>query len=168
EEVLVPAPSYPLFDFLADIQDVKITPYPLVYDHGWQIDFHELQQAITSRTRAIIVVHPNNPTGHFVKPTELAALNQLCPEKQIALISDEVFLDFSLLPNRPVSLSANTKALTFTLSGLSKIAGLPQMKLAWLIVSGPEREKREGLGRLEIIADTYLSMNAPVQLAAPA
>ena len=171
EEVLVPAPSYPLFDFLAEIQDVKLSPYPLVYDHGWQIDRHGLQQAITPLTRAIIVVHPNNPTGHFVKPAEVAALNQLCSRQQLALIADEVFLDFSFFAlgqERPASFSANTGALTFTMSGLSKIAGLPQMKLAWLITSGPEQEKQEALARLEIIADTYLSMNAPVQLAAPA
>jgi aspartate/methionine/tyrosine aminotransferase len=168
EEILVPTPSYPLFDFLAEIQDVKIAPYPLVYDHGWQIDLHGLRQAITPRTRGVIVVHPNNPTGNFVKSSELAALNQLCTESQMALIADEVFLDFSLQQHLPTSFSANTGALTFTMSGLSKIAGLPQMKVAWLVVSGPEEEKREALARLEIIADTYLSMNAPVQLAAPA
>jgi aspartate/methionine/tyrosine aminotransferase len=167
DEVLAPSPSYPLFDFLADIQDVKIKPYPLVYDHGWQIDLHGLQQAITPQTRGVIVVHPNNPTGSFVKQEELAALNQLCAERQMALIADEVFLDFSLRHDRPASFTANTAALTFTMSGLSKIAGLPQMKLAWLVASGPKREKREALARLEIIADTYLSMNAPVQLAAP-
>jgi len=167
DEVLAPSPSYPLFDFLADIQDVKIKPYPLVYDHGWQIDFHGLQQAITPQTRGVIVVHPNNPTGSFVKQEELAALNRLCGEKQMALIADEVFLDFSLRHDLPASFTANSAALTFTMSGLSKIAGLPQMKLAWLVASGPEQEKREALARLEIIADTYLSMNAPVQLAAP-
>jgi aspartate/methionine/tyrosine aminotransferase len=167
DEVLAPSPSYPLFDFLADIQDVKIKPYPLVYDHGWQIDLHGLQQAITPQTRGVIVVHPNNPTGSFVKQEELAALNQFCAERQMALIADEVFLDFSLRHDLPASFTANTAALTFTMSGLSKIAGLPQMKLAWLVASGPEREKREALARLEIIADTYLSMNAPVQLAAP-
>jgi len=168
DELLVPAPSYPLFDFLAEIQDVKIMPYPLVYDHGWQIDLHGLRQAITPSTRGIIVVHPNNPTGSFVKPSELAALNQICSEQQMAIIADEVFLDFSLQQKRAASFCANAGALTFTMSGLSKIAGLPQMKLAWLIVSGPEQEKREALARLEIIADTYLSMNAPVQLAAQA
>ena len=167
EEILVPTPSYPLFDFLAEIQDVKIVPYPLVYDHGWQMDLHNLRQAITPRTRGIIVVHPNNPTGNLVKSLELAALNQLCSERQMVLVADEVFLDFSLQQELPASFSANTGALTFTMSGLSKIAGLPQMKLAWLAVSGPEQEKHEALARLEIISDTYLSMNAPVQLAAP-
>ncbi len=167
DEVLAPSPSYPLFDFLADIQDVKIKPYPLVYDHGWQIDLHGLRQAMTPKTRGLIVVHPNNPTGSFVKPEELAALDQICAEKQMAIIADEVFLDFSLRNGSPLSFSSNSGALTFTMSGISKIAGLPQMKLAWLIVRGPEAQKSEALSRLEIIADTYLSMNAPVQLAAP-
>ncbi len=167
DEVLAPSPSYPLFDFLADIQDVKIKPYPLVYDHGWQIDLHGLRQAITPKTRGVIVVHPNNPTGSFVKQAELAALNQICAEKQMAIIADEVFLDFSLRHDSPLGFSSNSGALTFTMSGISKIAGLPQMKLAWLIVRGPEEQKSEALARLEIIADTYLSMNAPGQLAAP-
>src|SRR2546423_15130701 len=167
DELLVPTPSYPLFDFLAGIQDVKLKPYPLVYDHGWQIDMHALAQEITERTRGIIVVHPNNPTGHFTKPAELAELNQFCAERQMALIADEVFLDFSLQPGPPISFAANQHALTFTMSGLSKISGLPQMKLAWLVVSGPEKLKSESLARLEVIADTYLSLNAPVQLAAP-
>jgi alanine-synthesizing transaminase len=167
DEVLAPSPSYPLFDFLADVQDVKIRPYPLVYDHGWQIDLHGLRQAITPKARGVIVVHPNNPTGSFVKQAELAALNQICAEKQMAIIADEVFLDFSLRHDSPLSFSSNSGALTFTMSGISKIAGLPQMKLAWLIVRGPEAQKSEALSRLEIIADTYLSMNAPVQLAAP-
>ena len=167
DELLVPSPSYPLFDFLAGIQDVKLKPYSLVYDHGWQIDMHGLAQGITERTRGIIIVHPNNPTGHFTKPAELAELNRLCVERQMALIADEVFLDFSLQPGLPISFAANQLALTFTMSGLSKISGLPQMKLAWLVVSGPEKLKSEALARLEVIADTYLSLNAPVQLAAP-
>jgi alanine-synthesizing transaminase len=167
DELLIPAPSYPLFAFLADIQDVKLVRYPLVYDHGWQIDFHSLQQAITSRTRGVIVVNPNNPTGHFVKAGELAKLNEVCSARQIALIADEVFLDFALGDAKPVSFAFNRGALTFAMSGLSKIAGLPQMKMAWLIASGPEELKRQALGRLEIIADTYLSPNAPVQLATP-
>src|SRR5258708_7850156 len=167
DEVLVPTPSYPLFDFLAEINDVKLTRYPLLYDHGWQIDQHALEQAITPRTRGIIVVHPNNPTGHFSKPSEMARLNQLCAAHGMAIIADEVFLDFNWNDARPASFVANTGALTFTMSGISKVSGLPQMKLAWLVVSGAEAEKREALARLEMIADTYLSMNAPIQLAAP-
>src|SRR5215510_5835294 len=167
DELLIPTPGYPLFDFLADIQDVKLKRYPLIYDHGWQIDMHALEQAISDRTRGIIVVHPNNPTGHFTRPEEMAALNQLCMAGKMAIIADEVFLDFSLLPQPPQSFCANQDGLTFTMSGLSKISGLPQMKFAWLVISGPEQLKREALARLEMIADTYLSLNAPVQLAAP-
>jgi alanine-synthesizing transaminase len=167
DELLIPSPSYPLFDFLADIQDVSLVRYPLLYDHGWQIDFHALKQAITPRTRGVIVVHPNNPTGHFAKSGEMARLNAICSAREMAIIADEVFLDFSLEQNRAKSFAANGEALTFTLSGLSKICGLPQMKAAWLIASGPALRKRETLARLEVIADTYLSVNAPVQLAIP-
>jgi alanine-synthesizing transaminase len=169
DEILIPSPSYPLFDFLADIQDVKLVRYPLLYDHGWLIDFHALEQAITTRTRGVIVVHPNNPTGHFVKPSEITKLNAVCSAREIAIIADEVFLDFAVDgATRSASFAANQAVLTFTLSGLSKISGLPQMKAAWLVASGPQERKREALARLEVIADTYLSMNAPVQLAMPA
>jgi alanine-synthesizing transaminase len=165
DELLVPEPSYPLFAFLADIQDVKLVRYPLIYDYGWQIDFHSLEQAITPRTRGVIVVHPNNPTGHFCRPQEIIRLNEICAARQMAVIADEVFLDFVLAGEYPASFAANTGALTFTMSGLSKISGLPQMKAAWLITSGPEELKTQALARLEVIADTYLSANAPVQLA---
>lgn len=168
DELLIPAPSYPLFGFLADIQDVKLLRYPLVYDHEWQIDLHSLQQAITARTRGVIVVNPNNPTGHFVKERELAALNEHCAARGMALIADEVFLDFALGDAKALSFAGNEGALTFAMSGLSKIAGLPQMKMAWVIASGPEGLKKQALERLEVIADTYLSPNAPVQLATPA
>src|SRR5713101_4352835 len=167
DEVLIPSPSYPLFDFLADIQDVSLVRYPLLYDRGWQIDFHALEQAITPRTRGVIVVHPNNPTGNFVKSGEIAKLNSICSSREMAIIADEVFLDFALGENRPASFAANRGVPTFTLSGLSKISGLPQMKAAWLIASGPQQWKSEALARLEVIADTYLSVNAPVQLAIP-
>ena len=167
DELLIPQPGYPLFSFLAGIQDVSLVRYPLVYDYGWQIDFHSLQQAITSRTRGIVVVHPNNPTGHFCKPGEIERLNQICRERHIAIISDEVFLDFSHAPDVPPTFAANSEVLTFTMSGLSKISGLPQMKVAWLAVSGPDALKQPAIARLEMIADTYLSMNAPLQLALP-
>ncbi len=195
DAVLVPTPSYPLFDFLADIQDVTLVPYELVYDHGWQMDFHSLEQvlrrsasahpsreggsqegitATSGRCKAVLVVHPNNPTGSFVKPREANQLAEFCAQNGLAIVSDEVFLDYSLnvdpacqsfaaLPQA----KAERKAVTFILSGLSKISGLPQMKAAWIAVSGPERLKREALNRLEVIADTYLSMNAPVQWAIP-
>src|SRR5207247_7627062 len=132
-----------------------------------QIDFHALEKAITPHTRGIIVVNPNNPTGHFVKRAEIARLNSICSARGIAIIADEVFLDFALEGNRPASFAANRGAPTFTLSGLSKISGLPQMKAAWLIAGGPQQWKSEALARLEVIADTYLSANAPVQLAIP-
>src|SRR5207249_2224617 len=141
DEILIPAPSYPLFDFLADIQDIKPARYPLVYDHGWQMDFYALEQAITPRTRAVIVVHPNNPTGHFTKRAEMEKLNVVCAARKLALMADDVFLDFSLGSEQPSSFAENRGALTFTLSGLSKICGLPQMKAAWLVTSGPEKLK---------------------------
>ncbi|MGD0402001.1 MAG: pyridoxal phosphate-dependent aminotransferase [Candidatus Acidiferrales bacterium] len=167
DELLIPEPSYPLFSFLADIHDVKLVGYPLLYDHGWQIDFHALQNAITARTRGVIVVNPNNPTGHFCKYPEMEKLNEICSSRQVAIIADEVFLDFHLAATQQPSFAANKGSLTFTMSGLSKISGLPQMKAAWLIASGPEDLKSEALARLEVIADTFLSMNAPVQRAMP-
>jgi alanine-synthesizing transaminase len=166
DELLIPTPSYPLFDFLADINDIKLTRYGLFYDHGWHIDLHALKQSITPRTRGIILVHPNNPTGHFTKPEETAQLNEICSANGMTIIADEVFLDFSL-GTRQKSFVSNSAALTFTMSGISKVSGLPQMKFAWLAVSGPEEMKREALTRLEMIADTYLSLNAPIQLASP-
>lgn len=167
DEVLVPQPSYPLFDFLADLHDVKLVRYPLLYEHGWQIDFYALRQVLTARTRAVIVVNPNNPTGNFCKRAEMAELNAICGAGGMAIIADEVFLDYSLLPEPPRSFVTNNSAPTFTMSGLSKIAGLPQFKASWLALSGPAEWKRDALERLEVIADTFLSMNAPVQHAMP-
>ncbi len=167
DEVLIPEPSYPLFEFLADIQDVRLVRYPLLYDHGWQIDFHNVKQSFTSRTRAIIVVNPNNPTGNYCKTEEMRKLNEICAAQGVAIIADEVFLDFALGGNRQATFAANSGVLTFTISGLSKICGLPQMKAAWLVVGGPESLKKETVARLELIADTYLSMNAPIQWALP-
>jgi len=167
DELLIPQPGYPLFNFLADIQDVTTVRYPLIYDHGWQIDFYALQRAITPRTRGIIVVNPNNPTGHFCKADDMERLNQLSLERELALIADEVFLDFSFGEDLRPSFASNDKALTFTMSGLSKISGLPQMKVAWLIATGPQALKQQAVARLEMIADTYLSMNTPMQLPLP-
>lgn len=167
DEVLIARPSYPLFDLLATIQDVRLVPFSLIYDHGWHIDFHSLRSAITSRTKAVIVVNPNNPTGSFVKEEELRELNEICAANDVAIVADEVFLDFPHKGIAPKSFAANESALTFTLSGLSKVSGLPQMKVAWMAVSGPEQRASDALSRLEIIADTYLSMNAPIQLATP-
>jgi len=227
DELLVPKPSYPLFEFLADLQDVKLVPYPLIYDHGWQMDFPSLENAATSRTRGVVVVHPNNPTGSYVRSGEVGMLNSFCREHGLAVIADEVFLDYGLETsgaeapasdelNRsaeraappkidfaptemssghvaaatnsrslhaPVdrlspihrlgrddraSFAGNGDVLTFTLSGLSKVVALPQMKVAWAVTSGPFDVAKEAMGRLEVIADTYLSMNAPIQWAVPA
>jgi alanine-synthesizing transaminase len=167
DEILVPKPSYPLFEFFADLQDVKLVPYPLLYDHGWQIDFPSLYKAVNHRTRAVVVVHPNNPTGSYVEDAERTALNDFCREYDLSLIADEVFLDYAHDGVARPTFAVNQGALAFTLSGLSKISGLPQMKLAWIVTSGPTEKVAAAMGRLEVIADTYLSMNAPIQLAAP-
>jgi alanine-synthesizing transaminase len=168
DEILVPKPSYPLFEFLADLQDVKLIPYPLLYDHGWQIDFPSLYKAVNHRTRAVVVVHPNNPTGSFVSDEERKTLNNFCGEYKLSLIADEVFLDYAHDGVPRSTFAANREVQTFTLSGVSKISGLPQMKLAWIVTSGPRDAVSASLARMEVIADTYLSMNAPIQLAAAA
>ncbi len=167
DEVLVPVPSYPLFQFLADLQDVKLVPYQLLYDHGWQIDLRGLEKKLTERSRAILVVHPNNPTGSYVRPKEMRMLSWMCARRRMAIVSDEVFLDYTLDGSPHSSFAGNARALTFTLSGLSKLAGLPQMKVAWLLTGGPEVLAAQAMARLEVIADTFLSMNAPIQHALP-
>jgi alanine-synthesizing transaminase len=165
DEILVPKPSYPLFEFLADLQDVKLVPYPLLYDHGWQMDFPSMEKAITRRTRAVVIVHPNNPTGSYVHPEEFELLNSFCRKHGLALIVDEVFLDYRIEDQPRASFAGNNDVLTFTLSGLSKISALPQMKVAWIVISGPAEQREAAVGRLDVTADTYLSMNAPVQWA---
>jgi alanine-synthesizing transaminase len=145
---------------------VKLVSYPLIYDHGWQMDFPSLQNAVTDRTRAVVVVHPNNPTGSYVQPHERELLNQFCREHGLTIVADEVFLDYALDKSPRESFVANQDVLTFTLSGVSKISALPQMKLAWIATSGPDVIVQAALARMEIIADTYLSMNAPIQWAA--
>ncbi len=167
DEVLFPAPSYPLLEYLAGLNDVRIVPYPLFYDHGWHVDLGSLRAALTARSRAVLAVHPNNPTGSFIKPAEAAALREICAEGKMAIVADEVFLDFAAESKIHASFAFTKEALTFTLSGLSKISALPQMKLAWLVANGPENLLRPALDRLEIIADTYLSPGTPVQLALP-
>jgi aspartate/methionine/tyrosine aminotransferase len=180
DEVLIAQPSYPLFDLLATIDDVNLIPYALLYDpggsHGWSLDLHTLRQRITLRTRAIVVVHPNNPTGHYTSQTEREALSELCRERGLALIVDEVFLDYPFAGDASEEMAQSfaqgeQKALTFVLSGLSKVAALPQMKASWIVCLGPEDVRsdiqNEAMRRLEIIADTFLSMNAPVQHALP-
>jgi alanine-synthesizing transaminase len=167
DEIVVPQPGYPLFDFLAGLDDVRLKFAPLVYDHGWQIDPEGFRRAITPATRAIVLVHPNNPTGHFTKPWEAEELARLCREFGLSLIVDEVFLDYRFAGTEPaMSFAAGLEGVpVYVVSGLSKIAGLPQMKAAWIVVAGPEAEV--AMERLEVIADTFLSMNAPVQWALP-
>ena len=169
DEVLVPRPSYPLFEFLATMESLRVVPYPLVYHGGrsiaWSIDDHALAAAVTGRTRAIVLVNPNNPTGSFLKRDELRFLQSL----GLTLISDEVFADYAFTedPNRVRTLAGVTEALAFSMTGLSKIAGLPQMKLGWIVISGPAAARAEAKDKLEWIADTYLSVSTPVQQAAP-
>ena len=170
DEVLVAQPSYPLFDFLADLEDVRLKPYPLFYDYGWWIDFAELERRIGERTKAIVVVHPNNPTGSVIGTRERGRLEEICARHGLALIVDEVFLDYPLeegavLPSFAVG---PHPVLTFVLSGMSKIAGLPQMKVGWIVGFGPVAVREQALARLEVVADTFLSMNAPMQRALPA
>jgi aspartate/methionine/tyrosine aminotransferase len=170
DNVLVPRPSYPLFDYLAAMDSVEVRQYPLAYHGAWTIDIEGVAAAITNRTRAIVVVHPNNPTGSYVKRAELDALVRLCAERELALISDEVFYDYGFAPDphRAGTLAGVTGCLAFAMSGLSKIAGLPQMKLGWIAVSGPADLRAEAFEKLEWIADTYLSVSTPVQCAAEA
>src|SRR6185312_9820482 len=168
DEVLAASPSYPLFDYIARLDDVRLVEYPLLYHDGWQIDLHALEAAITPRTRAVIVVHPNNPTGHFCSAAEREAVQKLCAERGVALIVDEVFLDYALPGIGAQSFVAgSSQALTFVLSGLSKVCALPQMKCSWIATVGPEADVQTATARLEMIADTFLSMNAPVQHALP-
>ena len=171
DEVLIATPSYPLFAYLAALEDVQLVTYPLLYEHGWEIEPHAIASRITARTRAIVLVHPNNPTGHFVSPVERNALEALCAEHGLALIVDEVFLDYGWEPAYREGVQSFMRgphpALTFVLSGMSKIAALPQMKLSWLAIAGPAQLCSEARARMEIIADTFLSVNAPVQQALP-
>jgi aspartate/methionine/tyrosine aminotransferase len=168
DEILVPRPSYPLFEFLAALDAVRVVQYPLSYHGRWAIDFEALAGRITPRTRAVVIVNPNNPTGSFLKKSELARLVELCRGREMAIISDEVFSDYALRddPARVSSLVDVEEVLAFSLSGLSKVAGLPQMKLGWIVASGPESVRQQAIDRLELIADTYLSVGAPVQWAA--
>jgi aspartate/methionine/tyrosine aminotransferase len=168
-EIVINQPGYPLFDFLAVLDDVRLKAAPLVYDYGWQIDPEGLRRVLTPQTRAIVLVHPNNPTGHFTKPWEAKELAQLCREFDLALIVDEVFLNYEFAgqdARQNWSFAAGLEDVpVFVVSGLSKIAGLPQMKAAWIVATGSETTS--ALDRLEVIADTFLSMNAPVQCALP-
>jgi alanine-synthesizing transaminase len=163
DEVLIGQPGYPLFDFLARLDDVGLVPYELFYDHGWQLDLESLRRRVTSRTRAIIIVHPNNPTGNFTKRGEREAIEALCREQGLALIVDEVFLDYGLDQQGESFATGSHTVPTFVLSGLSKVAALPQMKAAWIACFA----EAEAMQRLEVISDTFLSLSAPIQCALP-
>jgi len=167
EKVLIPKPSYPLFQFLLEINDVHFDYYPLYYDgQKWRLDKQTLERLVESaKPKAIILVNPNNPTGSYISRAELNFLNEICRKRQVAIISDEVFFDYALNPGDAVSCTGNREVLTFVLGGVSKTLGLPQMKCAWILASGPQAVLQESLSRLEIIADTYLSVNTPVQNA---
>ena len=168
DEVLVPRPSYPLFEYLAALEAVRVVQYPLVYEGRWRIDLDALRHAVSPRTRAIVVVNPNNPTGSFLDNDECGQLIRLCQDHGLALISDEVFSDYAFEEDarRVRSLVELDGASIFTLSGLSKVVGLPQIKLGWMTVNGPASLRREAYERLEFIADTYLSVSTPAQWAA--
>jgi alanine-synthesizing transaminase len=165
DEVLVPVPSYPLFEHLTRLDGVRAVTYPLEYHGRWSIDVGAVRAAITPRTRAVLIVSPNNPTGSFVSSTELNELSLTCAQHDLALIGDEVFADYAFSGGGPGVLE-QTAALAFSLGGLSKSAGLPQVKLGWIAVGGPRSPVAESLRRLELICDTYLSVSTPVQHAA--
>ncbi len=169
DSVLVPQPSYPLFESLAGLEAVRADPYRLEYHGRWSIDRDSVLDALSSRARAMLVVTPNNPTGSMLRATDRDWLAALAAERDIAIISDEVFRDYTFEPAADAaSLSGESRALTFVLGGLSKSAGLPQMKLGWIAVSGPEALAARAMDQLEVICDTYLSVTTSVQLAAPA
>jgi aspartate/methionine/tyrosine aminotransferase len=169
ERVLVPQPSYPLFELLSSLEGVAAVGYPLAYHAGWYLELEALAAVADAQTRAVLVVNPNNPTGSFLKRDERERLVAFCRSRNLALISDEVFADYGLSPDpaRVTTLVDTDEVLTFSLSGLSKVAGLPQLKLGWIHVAGPSPHVAEAEARLEMIADTFLSVSTPVQLALP-
>lgn len=166
DEVLVPSPSYPLLDFLTDLEAVTLRHYPLRFDGGWRLEVDQLEQVASERTRAVLVVSPGNPTGAFLKRDEWRSLQALCAARGWAVISDEVFSAYPIGtdPERVVTVAAEEgEALAFSLGGLSKLAALPQLKLGWLLATGPQALRAEAMARLEVVADSYLSVSAPVQ-----
>ena len=171
DAILVPRPSYPLFDLLAGLEGLETIGWPLRWSEeaGWRMDLDALERAISPRTRAVVVVHPDNPTGSFLKTDEVDALVALCRERNLAILSDEVFHEYAFGPDprRASSLAAVEGVPVFALGGLSKTAGLPQIKLSWILLGGPAEGRRETLDRLEVIADTWLSVSTPAQVAAP-
>lgn len=168
EEVLIPRPGYPLFELLAGLENTKAVEYPLSYSNNeWNIDIEGLNNVISTKTKAIVIVSPNNPTGSYLKPEELSALNRVCHDHDCVLIVDEVFFDYANRKRGDTFQSAclNNKTLTFTVNGISKVLALPQLKLSWILINGPQKQCIEAKSRLEFIADTYLSVSVPVQAA---
>jgi aspartate/methionine/tyrosine aminotransferase len=167
ESIAVPKPSYPLLDYLSRINDVACRHYQLAYDGEWHFDFGSLREALAAGVKGVIVVHPNNPTGSYVKMGEARTIKKLLAGHASALIVDEVFHSFPFghEDGRAGTFAETTEVLTFTVNGLSKLVALPQMKLAWIILSGPPDLVTSAVERLEIIADTYLSVSTPVQHA---
>jgi aspartate/methionine/tyrosine aminotransferase len=166
--VLVPRPSYPLFEHLTRLEGVRAEPYDLEYHGRWEIDFASLAQA-PADARAVLVVSPNNPTGSYVSPREVERLTAFCRERGCALVADEVFADYPLEATSAVTdLAARIDVRSFTLGGLSKSVGLPQLKLGWIVVGGARDEREKAIAAIELIADSFLSVGTPVQLAAPA
>jgi hypothetical protein len=167
DEVLVPTPSYPLFEYLARLESIEIVPYRLLYDGSWFIDFASLQAAISEHTRAVVIVNPNNPTGSFLKGQETAMLLEIAQKHNLPIIADEVFMDYSFdgTGDRRRTLIGCDRALSFSLGGLSKSAGMPQMKLAWIVVNGEAGIRTDVRLRLELLLDTYLPVASPVQSA---
>jgi alanine-synthesizing transaminase len=169
DEILVPQPSYPLLDYLAHINDVNIRHYQLRYDDEWHIDIHSLRSSISEKTKAILVIHPNNPTGSYIKKDEYNSLIEIALANNLVIISDEVFSDYSFYEDdrRVKSFAGKDSVLTFTLNGISKMLGLPQMKLGWIVVDGDKIAAKDASARLELITDTFLSVSTPIQNALP-
>lgn len=167
EEVLVPAPSYPLFEYLARLESVEIVPYHLLYDGSWFVDFASVRAAISERTRAIVIVNPNNPTGSFLKQHETREFIEIAQEHNLPIVADEVFMDYPFggAVDRTRTFIGGDDVLSFSLGGLSKSAGMPQMKLAWIAVNGKAEIRASVRRRLELLLDTYLSVATPVQNA---
>jgi alanine-synthesizing transaminase len=174
DDVLVPVPSYPLFEILSRLEAVRAVPYPLDPHGGWSYDVHAIAERVTARTRAVVVVSPNNPTGTVLSTAEIRALSDCCTAHDLTLIADEVFIDYrftnpvTAAAGRPATVLAEATCPTVSLGGLSKAVGLPQLKLAWLAVGGPDRPAVDLLDRLELVADSFLSVGTPIQAALPA
>ena len=167
DAVLVPRPSYPLFEHLTALEGIRACPYALEYHGRWEIDFDSMVRAAPATTRALLLVSPNNPTGSYLTSEDFQKASRLCLERGWAVVADEVFADYPLDASAPLTdIAARSDVLSFTLAGLSKTAGLPQLKLGWIIVGGPPSDRDAALAALELIADSYLSVATPVQVAA--